>query len=176
MPKALAHYGQSLPPQERDQHNLWIGLRVRALLGNYWITSPSEVELQITVGDWMDALSEFSPEEITGACQRWVIDNPTRRPNFGSIRKLIMDRRGRILERRRQRQPEAQRIEEQPRERISAERARQIMAEVAAGDCAGASLEAVLAAMDAFRATDTADGDSGQPERPSCAAVMGDNF
>ena len=127
MPPAIQLYAQSLAPQDRSKHRLWIGVRARALLGNYWTTTPSEAELEITARDWMDCLENYSPDEITGACKKWVIDNPRKRPNFGHIREIIDARRARILAKHRTEQPQPV---EPEREVLSVEERQRIAAEM----------------------------------------------
>lgn len=83
-------YGQSLEPQARSKHRAWIGVRVQALLANYWQSMPDEATLSLIFQDWIDALDHFTPEEITKACRDWVSREPRRRPNFGDISALIV--------------------------------------------------------------------------------------
>ncbi|OOY15081.1 hypothetical protein BMI85_16165 [Thioclava sp. DLFJ4-1] len=83
-------YGQSLEPQDRSKHRAWIGVRVSALLENYWQTKPSEATLEMIYQDWIDELDHFTREEITAACRSWVSANPRRKPNFGDISALVV--------------------------------------------------------------------------------------
>jgi hypothetical protein len=94
LPPTIQLYGQSLEPQARLKHRLWIGLRVEALLDGYWQNRPDEsVKLEI-LGDWIDLLEAFTPEEIRDACRVWLRDHPRRKPNVGDVRALIQDKRG----------------------------------------------------------------------------------
>lgn len=85
----MQHFGQSLPQQERFKHRAWIGVRVEALLGNYWRDRPHEAVIKEMMGDWIDALEWFSRDEITAACRSYLnSDDRARRPRPGDIRAI----------------------------------------------------------------------------------------
>ena len=75
------------------------------------------------ITDWMDALENFSLEEVKAACVRWVRDNPSKMPNEGHIRELIgKARRATIVQ--------IQPVEAEPeRKRVSPEQASAILSE-----------------------------------------------
>lgn len=97
-------YAQSLEPQARLKHRLWIGLRVEALLDGYWISRPTDAVKEQIVADWIDGLENFTQAEITAACREWVRDNPRKKPNFGDIRAVVL--RHRQIEAAKHRKPE----------------------------------------------------------------------
>lgn len=74
------------------------------------------------IADWMDALQDYPLNEVQAACRAWVQENPRRMPNEGDIR-------GKILSARLKRVVALPKPEEAPRDRVSAERAAQIIAE-----------------------------------------------
>lgn len=117
----MQHFGQSLPQQERFKHRAWIGVRVEALLGNYWRDRPHEAVMQEMMGDWIDALEGFTREEIVAACRDYLNgEDRARKPRPGDIRDICQ--RARIPAIREHRDREAARIEaQQPREQISDE-------------------------------------------------------
>ena len=86
----IRSYGQSLAPQDRSKHRAWIGVRVKALLMNYWHQTPDDATLSLMLADWLDELDHFTAEEITDACRKWVSREPRRRPNFGDISALVV--------------------------------------------------------------------------------------
>ena len=76
------------------------------------------------IADWMDALQDYPLNEVRAACRAWVQDNPRRMPNEGDIRGKILAARSKhvaALPMPDERQA--------PRDRLSAERAAEIMAE-----------------------------------------------
>ena len=76
------------------------------------------------MADWMDALQDYPLNEVRTACQAWVQENPRRMPNEGDIRgKILSERSKRVAALPRPEEPQA------PRDRLSAERAAEIMAE-----------------------------------------------
>lgn len=88
------HYAQSLPPQERSKHRVWIGVRIEALLDGYWNARPSDAVKAEIMADWMDALENYHPDEIRAACRGYVNGpNRDRKPKTGDIVELIVGKR-----------------------------------------------------------------------------------
>ncbi len=77
------------------------------------------------VMDWMDALQDYPLDEIRAACKAAVMDRPNSMPNEGHIIAKITESRAAFV--RMNRKPEPP---EPPREKISADRAAEILAEV----------------------------------------------
>ena len=88
-----------------------------------WDRDRGSIAHDRAVSDWMDALQDFPLSEVQGACQAWVRDNSRRMPNEGDIRGIIMARRAKIVARLKAGQHEPE------RQRISAERAAEIVAQ-----------------------------------------------
>jgi len=75
--------------------------------------------------DWMDALQDYPLDEIKAACRAAVLADPKHMPNEGHILAKIVDaRRVFVAARKRDAEPE------QPRERVTAERAADILRDV----------------------------------------------
>lgn len=99
---------------------------MRSLLNNYWVTVPSELEIEETASDWMWALERYSRDEIRGACRKWVMDSKDdshldeaakkkkkKKPDFGDIAHLIEQRRARILAIEMKRRKKAEPVQEE---------------------------------------------------------------
>lgn len=113
-----ALYAQSLTPQERSKHRAWIGVRVEAALAHYWRDMPGDMVMAELMRDWMEALENYSQDEIREAFREHV-QTSHRKPTPSDIRKLVIASRMR-----------AQPVEPEPEpevERVSAEAAREIM-------------------------------------------------
>lgn len=77
------------------------------------------------MADWCDALEDWTQEQIVWGLRKWRNDNPNKRPNPGHILMLMKDARGRKIASqlpKQERKPD--------RERISADRASEIMQEI----------------------------------------------
>ena len=92
------------------------------MLHGYWKDTPSGLVKDGIMRQWMNALHDFTQDEIDNACGEWVLSNPRRKPNEGHIRELIIQMRPLP-----KLKPEP---EEQPRERMTAARRQPIMDEV----------------------------------------------
>lgn len=104
-------------PRGIESHRLWLAARVEALLDNYWQARPSAAVLAITTADWIDALDQYTPKEVTEACRRYLSGlDCKRKPKPGQIRSLCAELRP---------APPASPAEPE-RERITPERAAEI--------------------------------------------------
>ncbi len=77
------------------------------------------------MADWCDALEDWTQEQIVWALRKWRNENPNKKPNAGHILAVMKEARGRKVA--------AQLPKQQPkpdRERISADRASEIMQEI----------------------------------------------
>jgi hypothetical protein len=77
------------------------------------------------MADWCDALEDWTQEQIVWALRKWRNENPNKKPNAGHILAVMKEARGRKVA--------AQLPRQQPkpdRERISADRASEIMQEI----------------------------------------------
>jgi len=87
----------SLKPHELDAHRAAIGVEVEAALNNggYWREPSSELVKIKMLLKWMDALQNYTMQEIENAFAKHVLSKPKIKPNEGIIRDLIIKGRGR---------------------------------------------------------------------------------
>ena len=119
--EANGSFGPSL--QERQSRREWILGRIATLLGHYW-REDDPSELNESMGrDWADILEGLPQDAISRACMAYLRNEPRRKPSPGAIYALAREMmlRPTVV-------PKTQ--QEAPRERMSAERAAEIMAEV----------------------------------------------
>lgn len=91
-------YAQSLGQQERFKHRAWIGVRVEALLDGYWQTRPSDAVKDEILRDWIDALENFTPDEIRAACRSYMNGaDRARKPKPGDIRAVVLSSRAAVV-------------------------------------------------------------------------------
>lgn len=77
------------------------------------------------MADWCDALEDWTQEQIVWALRKWRNENPNKKPNAGHILGLMKEARGRKIAAQ---LPKPK--EKADRERISADRASEIMQEI----------------------------------------------
>lgn len=58
---------------------------------------------------WIEALEDWPLDQIRWGLRQWVMDNPSKRPNFGHISQLLKAKRGEVWAARQEAQPEPQR-------------------------------------------------------------------
>lgn len=110
--------------QERQLRREWVLGRIATLLSHYWRDDdPSELTEAIA-RDWADILEGLPQDAISKACTAYLRSEPRRKPTPGAIYAMARDFVPRPVLVVKPTEPEA------PRERMSAERAAEIMAEV----------------------------------------------
>lgn len=110
--------------RETQEHRARIAFEVEVVLSGYWQAFPSpEIKAGI-IGDWCDELQDWTHEQCVWALRKWRNENPDKRPNPGHITAMMKDARGRKIA------AALPKPVDQPRERISAERAAEIRAEI----------------------------------------------
>jgi len=110
--------------QERQSRREWILGRIATLLGHYW-REDDPSELNEAMGrDWADILEGMPQDAIAKACMAYLRSEPRRKPSPGAIYALARDYMPRPTVVHRAPEPEP------VRERMTAERAAEIMAEV----------------------------------------------
>lgn len=110
----------SLP--EREAHREWIGGRALTLLSHYWREN-DPAPLTAAIGaDWATVLEGMPRDAIQLACIEYQRSEPRRKPTPGAIYQLAMKYvpKPKLVERN---EPEP------TRERVSRERAAEILAE-----------------------------------------------
>lgn len=110
---------------ERLEHRQWIAGRILTLLSHYW-RDDDPVELTGAIGkDWADVLEGLPRDAIQAASLRYMRTEPRRRPTPGIIYAMTVEA-----------MPKPRVVAQRPQEpipepeRISRERAAEIMAEV----------------------------------------------
>ena len=118
--KASADFNHGL--RDRQSHREWIAGRILTLLSHYWREDdPSAMDAALA-RDWCDILEGMTQDAIGKACMAYLRDEPRRKPAPGAIYALAREYTPRPAVVPRQPEPE--------RERMTAERAAEIMAEV----------------------------------------------
>ena len=108
--------------QERQSRREWVLGRIATLLSHYWRDDdPSELTEAIA-RDWADILEGLPQDAISKACTSYLRSEPRRKPTPGAIYALARDFVPRPVIVARSTEPDM------PRERMSAERAAEIMA------------------------------------------------
>ena len=73
---------------QSGQHASWIAGRVMVLLSHYFQPdNPVEVQ-QAALKDWVAALAPYPQHVIERACERYLRNQPRRRPTPGDIRAI----------------------------------------------------------------------------------------
>lgn len=105
----------ALSPEEQKSHRAKIGVRARAILGQFWQDFDThDAEKAIEVEGWMDVLENCSHSEIRFAWRDYQLDPNNRtargrlaKPDAGALRAIILSKRPRpALVRRPQPAPE----------------------------------------------------------------------
>lgn len=121
-----ANNGCALSSKAQEDHREWIGGRILTLLGHYW-REDDPVELTGAIArDWAEILQGLPADVIQGAVMRYLRDEPRRKPTPGAIYAIALDMvpRPKIVPRSPSLGKSAP-----PKERVSADRAAEIMAE-----------------------------------------------
>lgn len=91
----------------------------------YWQSTPPDQVKAGIMADWCDALEDWTQEQIVWALRKWRNENPNKKPNAGHILAVMKEARGRKIAAQ---LPKPK--EKADRERISADRASEIMQEI----------------------------------------------
>ena len=127
LPPASALDASSMLPHERTKHRRAIAGVVQVILNGYWRPDDSDEMRAAILRDWCDTLENWKPESILAALRQWRDENPDKRPNPGHIVRALKDAWGK---RHADQVRAALAAPVEPRkERVSAERAAEIMAE-----------------------------------------------
>ena len=122
VPPATPLLSKSLSPQELSDHRQKIAFNVKVILSAYFQPHEAEEIRAAQLAWWCDELQDWTQEQVVWSLRRWNRDNPRSRPTPGDIVALMKDARGRKVAAQ---LPKP--APELPRERISAERAAEIM-------------------------------------------------
>ena len=118
---------KSLGRQDLAKHRAALGLLMEVQVkktDKFGWDRMSDFERNEIRRDWMDALQDYPMDEVRAACRQAILDNPNKTPNEGHVRQIIQKRRAEFVAMNRK--PPAP---EPERERVSKERAAEILAE-----------------------------------------------
>jgi hypothetical protein len=123
----------ALTPEEKRDHRVKIGLRAEAILGQFWRDDETpDLVRTLEIEGWIDVLENCSHSEIRTAWATYQKTGPRTergrlyKPDAGALYRIILDSRPKPQLVSREVQPEPE------RQRITKERAKEIMAEVEA--------------------------------------------
>lgn len=128
VPTPTPQLARSMQPQELEDHREAICFDVEAILDGYWKDSPKlEVKARI-MANWADALEDWNSTQINYALNKWVVENPNKKPNHGHIVQILTKARG-VAEAKRRARVSAPEQEDE-RQRATPEQKAAIMAEI----------------------------------------------
>jgi len=90
---------QTLNDDDLTKHRAYIAVKAQGLMGRYFQLPQDELVKRDILLGWMDMLQDYPRDEIDAACRQYLIDFPNTRPHEGKIRTLIIQERGRKLQR-----------------------------------------------------------------------------
>lgn len=130
LPSLPASIGCSteLSPEQRRERLLWIAGRVKTLLASFWDPREDEALEEAVLDDWIAVLEGVPERHVQDACIAYLADPPRtksgapRRPVPGDI--LMLAKR---FEARNRPRPKEDRAAEPVRERVSPERATEML-------------------------------------------------
>ena len=121
-----------MPQHERTDHRRAIAGVVEVVLAGYWQPNEAEELRAAILRDWCDDLENFDAKSIRAALRQWRQENPSKRPNPGHILAILNAAWGR---------KNAEQVRaalaapvDQPKDRISDDRRRAILAEAGIRD------------------------------------------
>ncbi len=92
---------KSLDSQQLGQHRALVAVELEVLAKKFdrfgWERDRGKVAHDRLMSDWMDALHDYTLPEIQKACKAAVLDNPSKMPNEGHIKALIIKQRGKDM-------------------------------------------------------------------------------
>jgi hypothetical protein len=119
---------KSLASPDLDKHRAMVAVELEVMAKKMdrfgWDRDRGSMAHDRLIADWMDTLQDYPLTEVRAACRAWVQDNPRRMPNEGDIRSKILAARSKHVAAL----PKPAEAETQT-ERVSADRAAEIMAE-----------------------------------------------
>lgn len=128
LPTPTPEHSKSLSQQQLEDHRQKIASEVKIVLSAYF--QPHE-DAEVKAGQlawWCDELEDWTREQVVYGLRQWNAKNPRLRPTPGDITSLLRKIRGEMMA---QRQKAATTPQPEPQEeRVSPERAAEIMREV----------------------------------------------
>lgn len=94
---------KSLDSRAFDKHRATVAFELEVLAKKVdrfgWDRDRETPAQDRLITDWMDALADFTLEEVKAACKQAILDNPNKCPNEGHVRRIIEKRRDAIAAR-----------------------------------------------------------------------------
>ena len=91
----------SLALPDLDKHRAMIGVELEVMAKKLdrfgWERDRGTHAHDRMMGDWMDALQDFTLPEVQGACREWMTANSRKMPHEGDIKRLILAARQRAV-------------------------------------------------------------------------------
>ena len=131
LPTPTPQVAKSLSPQDLQEHRRKIAFEVSVFfeVAGYWQKrADTQDEKNVSAASlawWCDELQDWTIEQIVYSLRKWNRENPRIKATPGDIVGVMMDLRGRKIAAQLPK-PEP----EQPRERVTAERAADILRDV----------------------------------------------
>ena len=114
-----------LDDEQLSRHRAFVAIKAQSLMSRYFQLPQDELVKRDILLGWMDALQDYTQEEINNACRSYLINFPNRRPHEGHILEQIIKARDHVLKR----QPRLQ-IEEKSKREQDPEKRRKISEEL----------------------------------------------
>ena len=125
IPHPTPQHGKSLSPQELADHRKAIAFEVKVILSAYFQPHEAEEIRAAQLAWWCDELQDWEVRQVVWALREWNRANPRARPTPGDIVAICTEARGRKYA------AALPKPEPEPaREKITAERAAEILASV----------------------------------------------
>ena len=122
---------KSLGSQDLAQHRAMVALELEVLAKKMdrfgWERDRNSPAHDRLIIDWMDALQDYPLDEVRAACREAVRSRPNAMPNEGHIVAKIMEARAEFVRASRAASPARP---DEPRPKVTPERAAEILAEV----------------------------------------------
>ena len=116
---------RSLSPQQLDAHRETIASEVKTVLSAYFQPHEDERIKAAQLAWWCDELEDWTHEQVVWGLRKWNRDNPRARPTPGDIVAILKQARGKKIAS----QMKEQENRPEPREKLSPERAAEIVRE-----------------------------------------------
>ena len=126
LPAPTPQIAKELSPQQLSEHREKIYSEVKVVLSAYFQPHEAEDIKAAQLAWWCDEMQDWTHEQVVYARRKWNRDKPRLRPTPGDIVALLKRLRG---QREAERMQPSQAQAEPQKERVSAERAAEILAE-----------------------------------------------
>jgi hypothetical protein len=127
-PSPTPNATSQLSPQQIEENRARICFEVRVVLSAYFQPHESDEVKAAQMAWWADELEDWYPEQVVWALRKWNTDHPRLRPTVGDIVKILKEARAnKFAKQYAEQRKQIEQAPEQPRERVSAEKAAEIL-------------------------------------------------